>query len=1130
MKKTKSSSGSSDPHDRLSSRGLRRKKPAPLALEPRLIFDAEGGRPDAHAHALVDRSHVLGPAFDVKTADILSPITKPVTKVDVQKTPTPPPAKEVVFIDTSVSDWQTLASNVKPGAQVFLLDPSKDAFQQIQQDLAGMTGVTALHLVSHGDTGELILGTKSFTSANIDTEDAALTAISHSLAPGADILLYGCDVGAGVDGTSLIGRIAAETGADVAASVDDTGSAAVGKNWILEKQTGHIESTLFLTAKGQADYSGWLGSISLSGKAGWTAIMYGTNQDPAGDSQSGAADTDIIGDANHGSLYVAYDSNGTTDTSDDTLAFRMRINNPTSPTYFGGVAVVGLDVNGDGRVDLFMTVDGRNNGQAIRLMDPGTGQNISPSTTSTTPLPTGWLANNGVYAFSSSNYSVDPVSATSDPNWNGATDIGGDGKADAFISWRIPIADIAAVLAKPSPVDKNGNYGPRGATGIAGFTKDTVVRYVSFTQTQPGPINGDLNGVGASYDKNATFASLGVYTAPMSAASPVAAGPTLSINTPNGGVVLGGSSDSSVSISGKSQYLTSKTLNLSVTDGSSTVNGTATIGSDGTWTVSGLNLSGLHDGSLTVTAKVINPDGDPTTNDDVVSSAALLHDRTPPAVTITQLATAVSGKPTITGTTDLPDGSLVTVTVDPDNNPVTTNLVYQVLVSGGIWSLNTSTVAPVSGTMPTSGLSVYSKITATASDAAGNSTTVTALNHPTVTPLSTNKTTPVLTGTWSNVSGDVLTVTISGATYTLNPSGNTWSLDLSTATPSSGTFTPLVAGNSYEVVARVTRGGSSVTDTTSSELTITSTPLVTIGINGGATVSGSNTSPTITGTSQNAGGYVIVRLDPGNDGDLSDEVTYSVATDGSGNWSLDTSSATPISGQKPTVGFIGAVGVRATDSSGSTAATQTLNISTPTVTVSAPTSGSTTDTTAVVSNTGGGLSYLNVHEDDSVTISGTATNGYTVDLTITDANGNYVSYTGIAVTSGTWSVSGKNLSTLNDGLLTVKATLSGTSISATDTSVTHDTLAPRLLNTTQSTIQKTSGAIFKGASDLASGTAITLTLYSDSGYTTAISGQTYSTTIAADGTWTVTTTSSLGSVSTVYAKVAPTTQTTDTAG
>ena len=159
--------------------------------------------------------------------------------------------------------------------------------------------------------------------------------------------------------------------------------------------------------------------------------------------------------------------------------------------------------------------------QAIRLLDPGTEANISPNTTSTNALPVGWLPNNGVYAMSSANYAATSVSASSDTNWNADSDLGNDGKGDIFVSWAVSMKDVAAVLAKPSPVDRNGVPGPRGLTGISGFNMDSAVRYVVFTQTQPTTINADLNGIGGDYDKNETFENLGVFTEIMTPANPV---------------------------------------------------------------------------------------------------------------------------------------------------------------------------------------------------------------------------------------------------------------------------------------------------------------------------------------------------------------------------------------------------------------------------------------------------------------------------------------------------------------------------------------------------------------------------------------------------------------------------------
>jgi len=952
------------------------------------------------------------------------------------------------------------------------------------------------------------------------------------------VLLYGCDVASSAAGKALVNQLATLTGADVAASINDTGSAAAGGDWNLEYSTGHIAASNFLTPAAALSYQDRLSSFNLSGSTGWTAVMYGVNKDPVGDSQAGAADTDIVGDASHGSLYVAFDDNGTATTADDKMIFRLRIDNPTSSTYFGGVAVVGLDANLDGRIDVFMSVDGRNNGQAIKILDPGTGLNISPNTTSTAPLPTGWLANNGVYAFSASNYSVVAVSASTDPNWNGDNDLGNDGKTDAFVNWSVSVNDLATVLAKPSPVDRSGNYGPRGSIGIAGFTENTTVQYVNFTQTQTGPINGDLNGVGASYDKNATFTSLGAFTPQMTPSSPVSAGPTIIIDHPAGGGigndgVWNANEDGSVTLTGTSTNLTQgTTVTVTVADGLLTKTAAGTVQSNGTWSATfagGQSISDLSDGTLTIQATA-DPDSNAGTSNDIHDATSILHDRTPPTITIDQLAAAISGKPTFTGTSNLPDGSLITVTIDPDNNAATANLIYQVMVTSGAWSLNTATVTPASGSMPSSGLTSYTKVTATATDAAGNSASAVAINHPTVTTVSTNDTTPVLSGTWTNISGDVLTITISGATYTLAPSGNTWSIDLGTATPSSGTLTPLVGGNTYSVTATVTRGGINVSDTTSSEVTITSTPVKAIDITGGATASGTDTTPAISGTSANAGGFVIVRLDPNNDGNLSDAVTYSVATDGSGNWTLDTGTATPISGTAPSGGFIGAVGIVATDSTGGVSDTQVLTISTPTVTIGSITSAANTDAFGQVSNTSGGQNYLNATEDNSVTISGTATNGTTVDLVISDANGNSVSYTNLAVSSGSWSKSGIDLSNLDNGTLTVKATLSGTSINQTDTAVTHDKTPNQIFITNQTTIPKNQATI-SGSSTLGSGVGLTITIR-DSGDTSTV--WTGTATTDASGNWTVTTPNGTNLVSgnsgNVIIKVAPTSTNTDAAG
>ncbi|MCU0791400.1 MAG: DUF4347 domain-containing protein, partial [Opitutaceae bacterium] len=803
---------------------LRRGSPNPLALEQRLIFDADVAK---SADTLTPADHDIAPATDrdhVSADDASGRLVDHAADRSVTDTSaTTSATREIVFIDTSVTDWHVIAANVKRDAFVILLDPRRDGLDQVRQAVAGFSDLAAIHIVSHGAEGTVRFGSSEYHSGNLSAHADTLAAIGNSLAPDADILLYGCDVARGADGLEFIGQLARATSADIAASSDATGHAAMDADWTLEQSAGSIETSLFLADRGVDDYANRLNTVSLSGKAGWTAVMFGSAQDPQGDSQAKASDTDIVGGPGIGSFYVGFNDNGTATESDDQMYFRLRIDNPSSPGSFGGVAVVGMDVNGDGRIDIFITVDARNNGQVIQIMDPGTGLNTSPSTTSTTPIPAGWLPNGGRYGFTVENYATSAVTSATDPHWTGNTDAGNDGKQDSFVSWRIPVTDLAAVLAKPSPVEIKNNistYGPRGATGIAGFNKDTVVRYVSFTQTQPGPINADLNGVGRNFDPNAGWDALGAFTEPMSPSNPVSAGPRVIISDPvSGDNVINLAESSGATISGTSQYLPNKALVLTITDQNNvTVTANVTTDGAGNWSATGLNLSGLADGTLTVTA-VIDPDSDAGTDNSLVDTTTVVLDRTPPALAIATLAGSTSGRPTLTGTSDLPDGTVLTVNIDHDNNPLTAATLYQVVVSGGVWTLNLATATPTSGALPLSGLTSFAKVTATGTDTAGNTTTTTLLTRPGVKDLLTSNLTPTVSGTWANIPGDTLSVTVNGVTYShgqLTISGNTWSVALTNNTGP----TALVAGQTYEVAATVTRGPASATDYTATELEI----------------------------------------------------------------------------------------------------------------------------------------------------------------------------------------------------------------------------------------------------------------------------------------------------------------------
>ncbi|SEC28489.1 protein of unknown function [Rhizobiales bacterium GAS188] len=144
---------------------------------------------------------------------------------------------QIVFIDSRVPDIQDLLNGLAPGEHAFVIDPSSDGLQQIANILAAqnLMNLASISIVSHGETGELELGSSFITDANLGVHSNALAEIGASLAPGGTIQLYGCDVAQGPTGQQFINDFSTFTGgAPVEAATHLVGSAAQGGSWTLD--------------------------------------------------------------------------------------------------------------------------------------------------------------------------------------------------------------------------------------------------------------------------------------------------------------------------------------------------------------------------------------------------------------------------------------------------------------------------------------------------------------------------------------------------------------------------------------------------------------------------------------------------------------------------------------------------------------------------------------------------------------------------------------------------------------------------------------------------------------------------------------------------------------------------------
>ena len=153
------------------------------------------------------------------------------------------PMPSIVFIDSRVTDYQSLIDGFTEPAEVFVLDGESDGLTQMVAYLQGRTCIDAIHVISHGSQGALYLGSSVTDSGNLAMHESQLASIGGALTETGDILLYGCNVAQGDTGLQFISSLAQYTGADVAASTNATGAALLGGDWELEDQTGTLNVT-----------------------------------------------------------------------------------------------------------------------------------------------------------------------------------------------------------------------------------------------------------------------------------------------------------------------------------------------------------------------------------------------------------------------------------------------------------------------------------------------------------------------------------------------------------------------------------------------------------------------------------------------------------------------------------------------------------------------------------------------------------------------------------------------------------------------------------------------------------------------------------------------------------------------
>lgn len=233
-------------------------------------------------------------------------------------------------------------------------------------------------------------------------------------------------------------------------------------------------------------------TISVTDTTGWTPWMTANNAvmvDPAADQQTGQGQDDFVGDL----TYYGFQQKAgklVSDPTNDYILYQARMAKYDNKG-FGGNWELGMDLDGNGSVDLIMKMTDKN-GQTITFASPGTGANTSPSTTS-------WGTFAGSITLNSNTYSYQNATAI-DSGYASTTST-----ANAWVTFAISFTNLQTAIQ---------TY----ATGFSTYTVDsnTRISYIAFTSTQGNAINQDLYGTAGNLNSTLTFADLGAGTGPLS--------------------------------------------------------------------------------------------------------------------------------------------------------------------------------------------------------------------------------------------------------------------------------------------------------------------------------------------------------------------------------------------------------------------------------------------------------------------------------------------------------------------------------------------------------------------------------------------------------------------------------------
>src|SRR3989337_2533678 len=91
------------------------------------------------------------------------------------------PGSEIAFIDRGLSDLPSMLKGLRADVEAVVLDPTRDAMSQIAAALRGRAGLDAIHILAHGQPGEVAFSSGALSLATLDEHADDLAVIGRAL-------------------------------------------------------------------------------------------------------------------------------------------------------------------------------------------------------------------------------------------------------------------------------------------------------------------------------------------------------------------------------------------------------------------------------------------------------------------------------------------------------------------------------------------------------------------------------------------------------------------------------------------------------------------------------------------------------------------------------------------------------------------------------------------------------------------------------------------------------------------------------------------------------------------------------------------------------------------------------------